>query len=71
MANQNVKESKKKLCPYWNVGFCKFRDSCRKQHKTSDCTETSCERKTCEIKNTGITTDLRATKNVFLGLISL
>ena len=47
MANQNVRQSKKKRSPYWNVGFCKFGDSCRKNHATSDCTETSCERKTC------------------------
>ena len=48
MANQNKKMSDKTFCPYWNSGFCKFLDQCRKEHETNDCNESQCDRRTCQ-----------------------
>ena len=33
------------VCPYYFVGFCKFRDQCFRVHLTEDCKKTSCKRK--------------------------
>ena len=36
-----------KLCPFYNVGFCKFKDNCVKIHPKDDCLNTNCKRKRC------------------------
>ena len=36
-----------KVCPYYSVGYCKFRDQCIRIHFTEDCENSSCKRKGC------------------------
>ena len=40
-----------KICPYYFVGFYKFRDQCFRVHLTEDCKNTSCKRKGCPKKH--------------------
>ena len=32
----------KKFCPFWNVGYCKFKYNCNTEHAQGDCTEELC-----------------------------
>ena len=36
-----------KVCPYYRVGFCKFRSQCKHIHPTEDCWEQKCADKNC------------------------
>ena len=33
----------KNFCPFWNVGFCKFKDNCFVEHAPDDCGEKHCK----------------------------
>ena len=35
------------MCPYYTVGFCKFRNHCLKEHPKEDCNEKACKRSIC------------------------
>ena len=37
----------KMCCPFYNVGFCKFKDNCSKKHADEDCPEKMCTNKNC------------------------
>ena len=51
MVNSNHKMSEKEMCPFWNVGFCKFKDNCRKEHAKSDCKEKQCDKIICKSRH--------------------
>ena len=35
------------VCPYYSVGFCKFKDQCLKEHPKEDCHDVTCNRIGC------------------------
>ena len=35
------------ICPFYNVGYCKYKDKCLKHHENKECHDTSCRRKKC------------------------
>ena len=37
----------KVMCPYYIVGYCKFRNQCLKEHPKEDCNEKTCKRNNC------------------------
>ena len=37
----------KTLCPYYNVGYCKYKYKCLKEHAKTDCINKICKNKTC------------------------
>ena len=37
----------KPLCPYYNVGYCKYKDKCSKDHAKEDCKDLICDTKKC------------------------
>ena len=37
----------KKICPYFNVGFCRYRDHCKHIHPSENCGEKDCSGKNC------------------------
>merc|ERR1712112_8730 len=39
---QEEQPQAKKRCPHYNVGYCRFRDSCRNEHPKVDCTDVTC-----------------------------
>ena len=39
--------SAKLFCPFSNVGFCKFKDNCSKEHANGDCEDIQCKNKKC------------------------
>ena len=41
------------VCPYYSVGYCKFRDQCFKVHFTEDLKNSSCKKGRAVLKDTG------------------
>ena len=39
--------AEKKLCPFWNVEFCKYGDKCKIEHAQGDCGVEKWDRKIC------------------------
>ena len=39
--------SDKVFCPFYNVGFCKYKDKCSKEHAERDCPDQTCRSKNC------------------------
>ena len=37
----------KKVCPYFRVGYCKYRNNCKHFHPSKDCKERKCSDKNC------------------------
>ena len=37
----------KKICPYFNVGYCRYRDHCKHIHPSENCGERNCTGKNC------------------------
>ena len=35
----------KVICPFYSVGYCKFKDQCRKEHPKEDCRNSSCQKR--------------------------
>ena len=44
---QQAKMSVKSFCPFFNVGFCKFKDNCSKEHAKADCEDIDCMKSKC------------------------
>ena len=37
----------KVICPFYSVGYCKFKDQCHKKLPTEECNNSLCQRKWC------------------------
>ena len=46
MAPQTPSQSKEK-CLYYDSGFCRYKDKCRKEHMKTVCEDSNCDKK-CE-----------------------
>ena len=43
--------SEKKICSYFDNGYCKLKKSCKFFHPESNCSDTKCLRKFCEMRH--------------------
>ena len=37
----------KPKCPFFNVGYCKYKDKCSKEHANLECSDQECKDKNC------------------------
>ena len=36
------------MCPYYNIGYCKYKNKCSKEHAKVECLEQKCPKKKCK-----------------------